>query len=191
MRSAVRSGVQVLVLATLLGAWWPRPGRAAPVEIGAGVVVSGATDAQVELVRWAIGRFTITGLALPAVTIRFHGDVADCGGHLGFARAGVVDVCTTLVNAMTRRNLLHELGHIWLDANADDAARTRFMELRGLRAWNDPSDPWARRGYEQGAEIISWAIGERILTAQVPDNDPVDLLAAFEVLTGSRLPDAG
>ncbi len=28
-----------------------------------------------------------------------------------------VDVCTVLVNEMARRNLLHEMGHIWIDQN--------------------------------------------------------------------------
>ena len=62
--------------------------------------------------------------------------------------------------------------------------RERFLELRGLREWNASTDPWQERGYEQGAEIISWAIGDRILGAQIPSNDPVQIGAAFEVLTG-------
>jgi hypothetical protein len=74
----------------------------------------------------------------------------------------------TSVNAMTRRTMLHEIGHIWLDTNTTQSLRDRFLELRGLRSWNASSDPWELRGSEQGAEIMSWALGERILTAQIP-----------------------
>ena len=31
---------------------------------------------------------------------------------------------------------------------------------------------------------MAWVLGTRILTAQIPDNDPVQLGAAFELLTG-------
>ena len=44
-------------------------------------------------------------------------------GHLGYAQIGRVDVCTVLVNEMARRNLLHEMGHIWIDQNVSRAAR--------------------------------------------------------------------
>ena len=67
-----------------------------------------------------------------------------------------MDVCTTLVNAMTRRNLLHEMGHIWLDQNVTESTRARFLQLQGLVSWNTVSVPWRVRGYEQAAEIIAW-----------------------------------
>ena len=158
------------------------------VEVGPSVMIYGATAEQIDLGRWAVRRFEAAGLEAPPTQIHFHGEAAGCSGHLGFAKAGKVDMCTTLVNAMARRNLLHEMSHIWLDVNADASVRDRFLELRGLRAWNASSDPWNRRGYEQGAEIISWAIGERILTAQIPDNDPLQLAVGFEVLTGVETP---
>jgi len=44
---------------------------------------------------------------------------------------------------------------------------------------------------EQGAEIISWALGNRILTAQIPDNGAARLAAGFELLTGIELPAPG
>jgi hypothetical protein len=191
MRSATRYGAGILLFAALPATCWLRYGHAdTPSEIR-GITVSGATQEQVELVRWAVGRFELWGLAAPAAAIRFHTDGTACGGHLGFARGGVVDICTTLVNAMSRRTLLHELGHLWLDENADETARRRFLELRDLRHWNDSSDPWRQRGYEQGAEIIAYAIGDRILTAQVPHNEPAALLEAFEVLTEPQLADPG
>jgi hypothetical protein len=151
---------------------------------------AGATSEQLDLVRWAVGRFEIAGLEPPHVEIEFHGDPSGCGGHFGFALEGQVDVCTTLVNAMTRRLLLHEMSHIWLDEHVGAGIRARFLELRQLASWNASSDPWALRGYEQGAEIISWALGERILSPQVPDTDPDEIASGYELLTGRRFPSA-
>ena len=189
MRTVTRLGALALLIGAGIGVWSLRStGAEAAIAIGSDVAVSGATPEQVEMVRWAVGRFEAAGLEAPPVEIRFHGDAAGCGGHLGYAKAGKVDVCTTLVNTMARRNLLHEMSHIWLDVNAGPDVRERFLELRDLSSWNASADAWEFRGYEQGAEIISWAIGERILSAQVPDDDPAALEAGFETLTGTALP---
>lgn len=185
MRTIIRLGTLGLLIVVALGAWWLRSARAKDaVAIRPNVEVLGATSGQLEMARWAVGRFEAAGLEPPAVEIEFHGAQSGCGGHLGFARRGAVDVCNTLVNAMARRTLLHEMSHTWLDENLDDATEARFLALRGLPSWNASSDPWRFRGYEQGAEIISWSIGERILMPQIPDNDPSALAAAFEILTG-------
>jgi hypothetical protein len=151
------------------------------------VEVTGATQ-QLAMARWAVERFEIAGLEPPVVEIAFHRGLSGCGGHLGFARQGEVDVCTTLVDACARRALLHEMGHIWLDQNLSDPERGRFLEVRGLHAWNDSADTWGLRGYEQGAEIMAWALGERILTPQIPNNEPMQLARGFELLTGSAPP---
>ena len=154
------------------------------MEIGPGVVVVSDDPAQQELARWAVARFERAGLDAPTVQIRFHADRAGCGGHLGYARDGRVDVCTVLVNEMARRNLLHELGHIWIDQNVPDTRREQFLDLRGLSSWNSSTDPWQERGYEQAAETMAWVLGDRILSAQIPDNEPAQLAAAFVLLTG-------
>jgi hypothetical protein len=135
------------------------------------------------MARWAVGRFETAGLQPPVVGIGFQVGPSGCGGHLGLAGEGKVEVCTTLVNAMARRALLHEMSHIWLDQNVDAATRARFLALRDLPSWNAAIDPWADRGYEQGAEIVSWEIGERILTPQIPYEDVEDLHRAYELLT--------
>jgi len=183
MRAIGRLGVSVLALLALAGGW-SLAVRAAAVEIRPGVVVVSDDPAQQELARWAVARFERAGLDAPTVQIRFHADRAGCGGHLGYARDGRVDVCTVLVNEMARRNLLHEMGHIWIDQHVSRSVRDRFLELRGLQSWNASTDPWEARGYEQGAEIIAWALGNRILSAQIPDHRPVQLSAGFELLVG-------
>ena len=188
MRTVTRFGAFVLLLATVFAGWsWRYADARGAVEIGRHVAVKDPTRDQLELVRWAVGRFDAAGLEAPTVEVEFHAERAGCGGHLGFANEGKVDVCTTLVNAMTRRALLHEMSHVWLDQNATGSLRERFLEVRGLASWNASTDPWRLRGCEQGAEIISWALGERILSAQIPDNDPTELRFAFELLTGVAL----
>jgi hypothetical protein len=160
-----------------------------PVQVRPSVAVYEGDREQVRLVRWAVGRFERAGLDVPGVEIHFHGRSSGCGGHLGYAQIGRVDVCTALVNEMARRNLLHEMGHIWIDKNVSQRVRDRFLELRHLSTWNASSVGWDERGYEQGAEIVAWALGDRILTAQIPDHRPEHLGAGFELLTGVAPPD--
>jgi hypothetical protein len=85
---------------------------------------------------------------------------------------------------MTRHAILHELAHLWLDANTSQLLRDRFLELRGISAWNKTTDSWMLRGYEQAAELMAWVLGERIITPKIPNNDPALLAEAFELLTG-------
>jgi hypothetical protein len=177
--------LSALPFVTLVAFGRPLP---APVEVRRSIAVYEADREQVRLVRWSASRFEGAGLEPPTVEIRFHADSSGCGGHLGYAQAGRVDVCMVLANEMARRTLLHEMGHIWIDQNVPETRRERFLDLRGLPSWNSSTDPWQERGYEQGAETMAWALGDRILSAQIPDNQPAQLAAAFELLTGtSRL----
>jgi len=190
MRTQTAAKILVPVLAGLAFATsvaFDRP-SSKPVAVRPSVNVLEADREQVRLVRWAAGRFEDAGLDLPDVEIHFHADASGCGGHLGYARDGRVDVCTVLENETARRNLLHEIGHIWIDQNVSRAERVRFLELRGLRTWNASTADWGYRGYEQGAEIMSWALGNRILSAQIPDHRPRLLEAGFKLLTGVELP---
>jgi hypothetical protein len=194
MRTVIWFGASAFAIAGALAASSLRSINATDVAvIRPNVEVTGATE-QLAMARWAVERFEIAGLDPPVVEIAFHRSPSGCGGHLGLARQGEVDVCTTLVDPIARRALLHEMGHIWLDQNLSDPERERFLQVRGLHAWNDSSDTWALRGYEEGAEIMAWALGERILTPQIPDNEPIQLARGFELLTGSAPPaytDAG
>ena len=178
-RTVIWFGALIIAIAGALAASSWRSIQATDVAvIRPNVRVTGATE-QRAMARWAVERFEIAGLEPPVVEIAFHRGLSGCGGHLGFARQGKVDLCTTLVDPIARRALLHEMGHIWLDQNLSAPERQRFLEVRGVHVWNDSSDAWGLRGYEQGAEIMAWALGERILTPQIPDN---------ELLTGSAPP---
>jgi len=190
MRTVTRFGAFTLLVAVAVAGWWlGSAGATGAVTIHPRVDVSSASPKQLELARWAVGRFEAAGLGPPLLEIAFHADPSGCGGHQGFARLARVDVCTSLVNAMTRRTLLHEMSHIWLDQNVTRSIEADFLALRELPSWNAFEDPWQLRGYEQGAEIIAWALGERILTAQIPENDPTAIGDAFDLLTGRPLPE--
>ena len=183
MRTVARFGALTCSIAVVIGWWLESVGAGDVYAVGPRVEVVAASKMQLDLVDWAVDRFDDAGLEAPAVEIEFHDDPDGCSGHLGFAMGDHVDVCTTLVNAMTRRALLHEMSHVWLDQNVTAATRARFLALRGLRSWNSSGDPWRLRGFEQAAEIMAWMLGERILTAQVPGNRPSELEAAFELIT--------
>jgi hypothetical protein len=186
MRTQTAAKILVPALACLGSASSVAFGRPSsePVFVRPSVAVYEGDPEQVRLVRWAAGRFEDAGLEAPRVEIHFHRDSAGCGGHLGFAQLGRVDLCTVLVNEMARRNVLHEMGHIWIDQNVSGSRRERFLDLRGLRSWNASTDQWGDRGYEQGAEILAWVLGDHILSAQIPDSGTAQLVAAFELLTG-------
>jgi hypothetical protein len=160
---------------------------------GTQITITGGTPEQHDMARWAIERFHAHGFELPALEIRFHEDRAECRGRMGYYEAGVVSVCRVKVRAddWAARELLHEMAHGWLETNVVGAVRERFLELRGLRTWNDHDAEWEARGFEHGAEIVAWAIGGQaggILLPSIPDNSVARLARAYEALTGGPLP---
>lgn len=191
MRTVSRLAFTILTLAAVaLGLRFGSAQAVGRVAIRPQLLVFEAGPGQLQMARWAARRFEIAELQVPEGEVHFHHDLSACDGHLGWANNGRIDLCASLVDAPTRRALLHEMGHIWLDENITTSERTRFLELRDLSSWNSPNDPWSLRGYEQGAEIIAWALGERILTPSIPDNEPEKLELGFQMLTGIELPEA-
>jgi hypothetical protein len=189
---ASRLLILVLAAATLAGGGIHTDPRTAPVIVGQGIRVFGADPEHERLVRWAFGRYERAGLDAPAVDVHFHADTSGCYGHLGAELGGRVDVCVLIVSEIARDALLHEMGHAWVDENVSAEVRERFMRLRGLTAWNDQGVIWDERGFEHAAETLAWALGHRFLAPGIPDHGPVELTAAFELLTGGLpLPHAG
>jgi hypothetical protein len=155
------------------------------------IEVTGGTPAQQAMARWAVGRFEAEGLELPALEIRFHPSPNGCEGRMGGYSNGTADLCGEHVNRMSRRTLLHEMAHGWVDATVSADLEARFLRLRQLETWNDHAVDWEERGTEHAAEIISWALdGQGIGTERpsIPRNDPEQLAAAYELLTGHPLP---
>jgi hypothetical protein len=187
MRRIMRLGIEVVLLGATAFAALPETAEAS-VEVGSDVRLFGATAEQVVLGRWAADRFEAAGLQAPSVEIHFHQGLSGCDGHLGWAKDGRIDLCTSKADTMARRAILHEMGHIWLDENLTPSMRERFIESRGLRNWNTSSDPWRLRAYEQGAEVLAWGLGDRIVTPSIPDNEPIQLASGFRLLTGVAPP---
>jgi hypothetical protein len=65
--------------------------------------------------------------------------------------------------------------------------RERFTELRGLTEWNTTGVAFEAKADEHGAEIIA-GLGTRWFAPEIPDREPWQLRAAFELLTGVELP---
>jgi hypothetical protein len=153
--------------------------------------VTGGTPAQQAMARWAVGRFAAEGLVLPSLEIRFHTSRNGCDGRMGGYSNGTADLCGEHVNWMSRRTLLHEMAHSWVEATASSDLKDRFLRLRQLETWNDHDVEWEGRGTEHAAEIISWALfdqGTGTHGPSIPRNDPHKLAAAYELLTGQPLP---
>ena len=70
------------------------------------------------------------------------------------------------------------------------ALRARFLDVRGLRDWDPWEVPWALRGWEQGADILAWGIGDGVLLPPVPANDLRSLTSAFQLMAGEAPPSA-
>ena len=159
---------------------------------GSGVAIEGGTPAQRAMTEQAAERFREAGLGEPTVTIRFHEERDPCDGRTGRSYGNTVDLCGIHTNELSRRTVLHEMAHAWLDANLSAGLEERFLRLRELDTWNDHDAGWEERGSEQAAEIVEWALdghGTGMDLPSIPDNDPGQLVVAYRLLTGRPLPD--
>ena len=83
-----------------------------------------------------------------------------------------------------RKFALHEMAHAWTEANVDAEVLDRFMDVRGIAAWNDRTFDWKQRGTEQVAEIITWGLGEGEIAPLLPEiTDPETLARLYRLLT--------
>ena len=165
-----------------LGAW----------RAEAGIAISGGTAEQQAMGQWAEDRFAAAEIGVPSLEVRFHRERRGCDDRMGLYEDGVAHICGMYVNDMSRRMLLHEVAHSWVESHVSASLETRFLRLRQLETWNDHDVEWEARGTEHAAEIIGWAVaGQPDGTGMpsIPMNDPSQLAAAYELLTGHPLPD--
>jgi hypothetical protein len=81
-----------------------------------------------------------------------------------------IDPCTEdSSDPCQRKFALHEMAHAWIESNVDAAVMKRFMDVRGIAAWNDRSFDWKDRGTEQAAEIVTWGLGEGQIAPLLPE----------------------
>lgn len=173
----------------------PPPGTATQDNASPDRVVAASPDEK-RLVAWAAGRFAAAGLPFPRIDIVFHAEPEGCSGLAGYAVMDdqgpiAVHMCTRRQpwSLVSRRVLLHELGHAWASENLGDAAQDVFLAERGLPTWGDPTTPWELRGTEQAAEILAWALlDEAVPVVAISDAAPDRLAAAYRLLTGSLPP---
>ena len=156
-------------------------------DVAPGVEMIDPSPSDVLLVDWVLTRYAAAGLEIPPVEIAFHEDPAGCFDNSGYSRGGRVEMCVAdATEPYRRRVLLHELAHAWSGANLDPEDRERFLEVRGLETWNSGDVAWGRRGFEQVAEVITWAVGDRTLPVFLEDRDDAPALAtAYVLLTRS------
>jgi hypothetical protein len=139
----------------------------------------------------AADRFREAGLGEPTVRIRFHEERALCDDRTGRSLNGTVDLCGLHTSELSRRTVLHEMAHAWLDAHVSAGLEERFLRLRQLEEWNDHDVDWEARGSEHAAEIVEWALAGQGLGTDlpsIPDNEPRQLAQAYQLLTGQPLP---
>jgi hypothetical protein len=149
------------------------------------ITVVSATPEQRDRLEQAVASFLGMGLALPDLQVHFFVDPAPCRGEIGLFDAGArpwkIAICSDLAFVP-----LHELAHAWEHANADDATRAAFMELRGVAHWTGASIAWDERGVEQAAFIVQQNLIGKPMRHPSPEWN--NRMEAFEVLTGVASP---
>ena len=169
----------LVVSAGILGSQRPAP-AAEPLAI------HGASAAEERAIDWSIRRYREAGLeGMPDLDVYLHRSDEPCDGGLGLYFAGRIDLCTKESSEPYQRKFaLHEMAHAWTEANVSTEVLQRFMDLRGIAAWNDRSFDWKERGTEQAAEIITWGLGEGEIAPLLPKAvDAPKLSRLYELLT--------
>jgi hypothetical protein len=166
--------------ATTLGGQRPAPAREP-------LVIHGANAAEERAIDWSIRRYREAGLeGMPDLEVYVHRSNGGCRDGIGYYLAGRIDLCTTESSEPYQRKFaLHEMAHGWIETNVGGAVLDRFMEVRGIAAWNDRSSDWKQRGTEQAAEIVTWGLGEGEIAPLLPEAlDAPALGRLYELLTG-------
>ena len=153
------------------------------------VDVSGGLDPEQErMVEWALGRFEMAGLRLPArIAVGFDPTREACQGNLGRCIPDGTDgpvalVCEAagdnLYRVIERRlTLLHELAHVWHWNNGDGSEWTDMSPVVGGAPPGAPSDAaeWSERSVERVAMVLAWGLMDQ-------KRRPVDSPASCRVL---------
>lgn len=166
-----------------------------PVAVDAlDVVVLGDLDAeQAAMVDWALTRFHLAGLVLPAeIEVVFDPSTeacADrpglCGPPNGTARALVCEPGgDTAFRVLERRlTLVHELAHLWHWVQGDGTTWPDRSAVVGGRA--GPGDvAWEDRMVEHVAVVISWGVLDQLRRPVDLDVSCAELGEQFVALTG-------
>lgn len=155
---------------------------------------------QIGLVESSMMRFSDIGLQRPPhVVVSFHDDVEQCAGNLGLStvenQLPRIRICWShedpgVQRVVREQALVHEVAHVWLDANVSDISRNEFVALTGSDSWNLGSTTWTERGVERAAELLTWAALDP--TVLFVDTDAVACnrwVLGYTALTGKQAPE--
>ena len=171
----------LIVAAAILGSQRSAPAEQRPLTI------HGATAAEERVIDWSIRRYRDAGLdGMPNLEVYIHRSQEGCRDGIGYYLDGRIDLCTAASSEPYQRKFaLHEMAHGWIETNVDSAVLDRFMQVRGIAAWNDRTFDWKQRGTEQAAEIVTWGLGEGEISPLLPEAlDAPALARLYELLTG-------
>nr|MDJ0954403.1 hypothetical protein [Acidimicrobiia bacterium] len=133
--------------------------QAPEISAEAVTTIHAETDQQRATAEWALEQMAAAGLEIPPVTIHMHSERSDCGNRPGeesngyYTRRADEHIIHSCGSAWI---LVHELGHLWDNANLDDETRQRILDYQELESWSHQQ--WDQAGGEHLASIIAWAI---------------------------------
>ena len=143
------------------------------------VVISGdLTAEQMEEVSWALRRYSLAGLELPAkLTVTFDPSKELCNGSTGLCMPDAdppgVAICgregDNAYRVLGRRmTLLHELAHLW---HLGEQRQGRLVDPSPIVGGQDPTTPalWSERSEERLAVVLTWGFdGSTAAARSVP-----------------------
>jgi hypothetical protein len=205
----IRAFVAILFTCTACG---PQPGADSPaaevpdppstvrshsdqdvVDASAVIVFGDLSKEQLDMAEWALGRFELGGLQLPAeIEVAFDPSKAQCGGHTGrcsppngTARAVVCEpVFDTAASILDRRiTLLHELAHLWHWSSGDGTTWPDHRQTVGGE-FPDTDVAWEDRMNERVAVVIAWGLLDQLRRPVDLDIACAELYSQFVQLTG-------
>ena len=80
------------------------------------------------------------------------------------------------------------MGHVWIGETSPIRCASGSSRCAACGPGTRPPSLWDDRGFEHGAEIIAWGLGNRYMAPSIPDRDPARLAAVFELLTATPVP---
>jgi hypothetical protein len=174
-----------------------------PLVVGdATIAVYNGTPNLNRLLAWGLDRFEIAGLSPPrisSVTFTLYSDFCDDmraryhptadGAELNFCfnedHACWGEDCARFVPG-SRRLVLHEYAHAWIDDTLDDNARQQYTDHVGRDAWNDSSVAWRERAVEHAADTMAWGLLDRdLIMLHIGSPSPEQLTEGFRMLTNT------
>jgi len=84
-------------------------------------------------------------------------------------------------------SVLHEFAHAWILDHVDEATQVLLLEATGREVWSDDDVPWAERGVEYAAEVITWGVmGVDAPMVRISSPTCEELAASFQLLTDTE-----